>query len=90
MIVFIANLHGSNANLASRGRSLSASDALKSSHSWINEHVVLVKSPHPERDRVGKELARSFGHTLDIWTGSEVLETRTSRDEVLSSAALAG
>lgn len=83
-------LHCSNADLASRSRSHAVADTLESSHLWIGEHVALVERSHPEGDGVGKELASSLGHALNVWTGSEVFQTRTSADKVLSAAALTG
>ena len=82
-------LHGSYADLASRGRSLATTNALECSHGWVDEHVVLVESSHPEGQRVRKELASSLSLALDVWTGSEVFEARAWAHERLSSAALA-
>lgn len=82
-------LHGSDADLASRGRSLATTNALECSHGWVDEHVVLVESSHPEGQRVCKELASSLSLALDVWAGSEVLKARAWAHKRLSSTALA-
>jgi len=71
-LVFLFQLHCSNADLAPRSRSHAVADTLESGHLWISEHVALVERSHPEGDGVGKELASSLGHALNVWTGSEV------------------
>merc|ERR1719499_2436218 len=77
-------------DLASRSRSHAGSDALQSSHLWISKLVASLQRSEPEGDRVGKELTSAFDHAFNVWTCSEVFETRTWRDQRLTAAALTG